>query len=388
MLLLRQLNVMCLILQFLSAGPISALVLNANAQRSIAYKTFRTVIASHPCSRILYRHDTPVTAMKLSVEGVSDIMQEIASSEIVQEMASEASNLADLADESEILADEAEILSDVGHVSSDLVVFFEPETVILRLSVVVGRLLEIVSDYLEDKHIRNDELAFDILLMGASLFLLWRSAAPIVQARNTELSELDCDVFEQCFKPVGVTLLQFKTMKATGCFEWITCSPGTVLVDENDDIDWQYLYWQYEGEVIRSFRGNVFSIADRANGKNIDDRNASGLFGDMRFLSKLDEQEEALALKLQGRKIKNEKDAEKETVPNELSKSPPNYPYATTTIGSREATLLRIDSNKLFDLMENDQRLDSSIRRLLLKSLQRKIGNLLYAQEKLFRNRK
>lgn len=134
MLLLRQLNVMCLILQFLSAGPISALVLNANAQRSIAYKTFRTVIASHPCSRILYRHDTPVTAMKLSVEGVSDIMQEIASSEIVQEMASEASNLADLADESEILADEAEILSDVGHVSSDLVVFFEPETVILRLT--------------------------------------------------------------------------------------------------------------------------------------------------------------------------------------------------------------------------------------------------------------
>lgn len=113
----------------------------------------------------------------------------------MQELANEAS--AELANP----AEEAALSSDVGRVFSDLVVLFEPETVLLRLSVVVGRLFQILSEYFQDQMIRGDQLAFDVPLLGASLFLFWRSAEPIIQATTTDLSELDYDAFEQLSQP-------------------------------------------------------------------------------------------------------------------------------------------------------------------------------------------
>ena len=74
-------------------------------------------------------------------------------------------------------------------------------------------------------------------------------------AQFVELEHVDYSAYELCFQPVGVSLLQFRCMKATGCFEWVTHEAGKVLVDENEfngeallagdgDADWKYMYWQ------------------------------------------------------------------------------------------------------------------------------------------------
>ena len=181
-------------------------------------------------------------------------------------------------------------------------------------------------------------------------------------------------------------------MKATGCFEWIDYEPGKVLIDENehdnisslienedDDTnnndnytnnstssDWKYLYWQYGGHTICSFRGKVLSSVERTKGMHIDYPGAQGLLGDTRFLYLLEE-ETSREKKTQKRRVGvMDDDTIRDTI-------------ATITIGDTGAKLLRIDSPKLFDLMEHDERLESSIRLLLLKSLKLKIGNLLFA---------
>jgi CRP-like cAMP-binding protein len=56
------------------------------------------------------------------------------------------------------------------------------------------------------------------------------------------------------------------------------------------------------------------------------------------------------------------------------------YPMATIKIGEKETTLMRINSKILLELMDHDEQLALSIRSLLLKSLQRKVGHLLNAK--------
>ena len=144
-------------------------------------------------------------------------------------------------------------------------------------------------------------------------------------------------------------------MKATGCLEWIKCEPGEVLIDEeewtaeslmsDDDDDsntkitptkWKYLYWQSDGEVERSFRGKKFGFIERRNGKHIDDPDAQGLLGVTRFLYFLEEE--------------NRREY------GGINSGYQFHPIDTITVGSKGAKLLRIDSFKLLDLMDHDQR--------------------------------
>jgi hypothetical protein len=282
----------------------------------------------------------------------------------------------------------AALLNDIAEASTDILLFSsEPSTILLRLSAVIQRILGLTSDYLPNQSIRPDEILFNIPVVGASLFYLTKSAVPIIQAQFVELDELDLTAYKLCFAPVGVTLLQYKSMKATGCFDWVDVGPGRVLIDENEyyrrsgyghilrrssetNDDWKYLYSQYNGTVIKSYKENVFAVIDREDGMHIDDPKAQGLLGDTRFICNIEAEERARL------KVENENDVgltDDDQVRDQI---------ATVSIGEKGAKMLRIDSYELFDLMEHDERLESSIRLLLLKSLRLKIGNLLCAYDR------
>lgn len=285
---------------------------------------------------------------------------------------------------------QSQLLNDLAEASTDVVILStEPETIILRLAAVCERVLALSADYIPDKMIRPEEWLLNIPVVGVSLFYFGKSAFPIVKARFVELDDLDLTAYKLCFAPVGVKLWQFKCMKATGCFDWIECSPGRVLIDENEDYrqspsghilrresktddDWKYLYWQYNGTVIQSYKNNVFGIIERDEGMHINNQYAQGLLGDTRFIANIEA--ECRATQFEERKhIKNDIDYGSSGMDHLY------HPIATMTIGSNSAKILRIDSYKLFDLMDHDERLESSIRFLLLKSLKLKIGNLLRA---------
>jgi len=141
-------------------------------------------------------------------------------------------------------------------------------------------------------------------------------------------------------------MLQFKAMKATGCFEWIYCKSGKVLVDERNydgtlscdaydesyRAEGKYLYWQLDGTVKRSFRGRQITFIERTNGRHINNPRAQGLLGDTRYLYHVEE-ETAMS----------DDDID--------CSSSPFHPIATITVesGSR---MLRIDSERLQELMD------------------------------------
>eukprot|EP00549_Striatella_unipunctata_P020597 CAMPEP_0118705112 /NCGR_PEP_ID=MMETSP0800-20121206/19666_1 /TAXON_ID=210618 ORGANISM="Striatella unipunctata, Strain CCMP2910" /NCGR_SAMPLE_ID=MMETSP0800 /ASSEMBLY_ACC=CAM_ASM_000638 /LENGTH=170 /DNA_ID=CAMNT_0006607189 /DNA_START=165 /DNA_END=674 /DNA_ORIENTATION=- len=145
------------------------------------------------------------------------------------------------------------------------------------------------------------------------------------------------------------------------------------------------MYWLYRGNVTASYEGVQAWSIDRTHGKAISDPNAVGLLGDMRFLYNLERSEQNNANK------QNTFWADLMTPPQPIQTITPSsfhskYPMATIKVGEQGATMLRIDSTKLLDFMRNDEQLAGSIRTLLLKSLQRKVGRLLREQAALDAN--
>jgi hypothetical protein len=287
---------------------------------------------------------------------------------------------------SELIPQDSQLdpLKDISHVALDLFPYFAPTTVILRLSLVVGQLFDFASEYFPDGFVYPDELFFQICALVISFFLLSRSAYPLLRATLAETTELDQIVFQQLFQPMDISWLQYKSMLAAECVDWIKVPPGTLLVSEDEGFvsiqaepsisknsrkqqreereKVEYLYWMYNGDAVLSFKGSHLYHIERSDGKSIEDPSAVGFLADMRFLYKLDH--------------RKRKEMERKGV-YPVNTQPMQYPMATIHIGEKETTLMRINSKILFELMDHDEQLALSIRSLLLKSLQRKVGHLL-----------
>ena len=301
---------------------------------------------------------------------------------------------------------ESELFKDISHVLMDFFVFLNPDTYLLRLAIVMGQIFGWASSLVIDKAINPNDLFFQLITFPISVILLTRSLWPILKALRVELSQLDLAAYQQLFEPVGVSLLQFRALKATEALDWVTVDAGTVLVDENDSLEEgsspnslsyssssssfegcsHCLYWLYKGDVRVSYNGQMVTYLERSNGRFIDDPNSSGLLADMRFLYQMEERSHGKLSKIQRDFLNDvvdffqnprQKSSGTSNKPGVLNAT---YPMLTMVVGNQGGTLLRMDSVKLLDLMEHDGNLSNSMRRLLLKSLQRKIGHLLDAQ--------
>jgi len=261
---------------------------------------------------------------------------------------------------------EAEVLSDLAHVALDLSIFLTPVTVLLRAFSVIGRVLSMGADYIPDHAIRIDDLLFNSAMLAVYFLLLGKSVMPVIRGVFVKLSDVDEEIYELLFQPVGISRIQFKSIHAASIDYTdvdpnsnIFCephSPDNKNCDEKDSNGFcssDYMYWLYMGDVETSFEGLPISYIERSNGRSIDDPAAMGLLGDIRFLNRLDKENNLPSL------------------PNF------NYPLPTYKTGSKGVKLLRINSDKILELMEHDDELAASIRNLLLKSLQRKVGHLL-----------
>lgn len=281
---------------------------------------------------------------------------------------------------------EAEVLSDLAHVALDLSIFMTPVTVLLRAFSVIGRVLDMGADYIPDHVIRTDDLVFNGAMLAVYFSLLGKSVVPVIRGIFVELSDVDEEIYEQLFQPVGVSKIQFKSIRAAS-IDYIDVEPNSNIFCEPQSPDCEtcdednlngfsssdYMYWLYMGVVETSFEGLPISYVERNNGRSIDDPGAMGLLGDIRFLNRLDE--EKLAMKTNDFRLLNDEPTE-----NLLSVPKFNYPLPTYKSGPKGAKLLRINSNKVLELMKHDDELAASVRGLLLKSLQRKVGHLLLSK--------
>jgi len=109
---------------------------------------------------------------------------------------------------------EVELLNDVSHVALDVTTFLSPRTAWLRLFGVIGRVLIVASDCIQDDTITLDEWAFQAVMLAVSIHLFARSAAPLVSAvfSVTALSVRDYRAYALLFQAVGLSVLQFKSL--------------------------------------------------------------------------------------------------------------------------------------------------------------------------------
>jgi len=295
---------------------------------------------------------------------------------------------------------EAEILNDLAHIVSDYLTALAPTTYLLRFLLILGRLLGISSGYVSEHTVLLDELFLQAVPLAFLSVLLIKSVVPMAQSMLIATDASDKEAYNLLFSPVGISWAQFKTLKVTA-LNWIEVPPGTLLVGEVDSIRnatsilhpketvdkstenentrsrFPPLFWLYKGDVVFSLKGTTITYTEQSEATSINDPSSVGLMSDMRFLYALDSpklqvhEQQALQLLKYFLKGNNSK---MNTMLDTASKE---YLLTTINAGSNGARLLRINSERLRELLELDDQLRNSFRTLILTSLQRQASNLL-----------
>ncbi|KAL3826880.1 hypothetical protein ACHAXA_000848 [Cyclostephanos tholiformis] len=259
---------------------------------------------------------------------------------------------------------EVELLNDVSHVALDVTTFLSPRTAWLRLCNVIGRVLILSSDYIQDGSIGVDEWAFQASMLAMSIYLFARSAAPLMLAvlSVTALSVRDRRAYASLFQAVGLSVLQFKSLLASMTLEWIEFEP-----QESVYLDGEYMYFLYSGEATMSASSGAAVVGAEGDDSEVSERLDVGsrIIGDVQFATRL----EASVYKSASTHGKSDKKS------RGTSTAEPTV--SRFIVGPRGAALLRISTHKLLKLMKNDSELSASIQRLVLLSMQEKLNRTL-----------
>ena len=237
---------------------------------------------------------------------------------------------------------EAELLTDMAHVALDFVTFFGPATVVIRLMAIIGRLFTIGADYVPDHAMNIEEVIFQAVMLGMASSGFIQSIMPAFLATSTQTTIRDSRIFLKTFSRAGMSWMQYKTMAAVA-LDWIQVDGGTIIMSEempNPGLQ-DYFFFLYEG-----------SVSIHSQGEDLIEVTIPSLLGEIQFARMLD---------------------------GELEET--DFPKMTVKAGVQGATLLRIHSSKLVNLMKNDDKLAKSIRSLIFKAMQEKLSSAMKRTE-------
>ena len=263
---------------------------------------------------------------------------------------------------------EVEILNDVTHLALDVSTFLSPNTAWLRLFNVIGRVLILSSDYIQETHVTLDEWVFESGMLAISTQLFLRSVTPLMTAifSMTALSVRDRRAYSSLFENVGLTILQFKSLLVTKTIDWVEYEPNTEV-----ELDGEYMYFVYSGSAknqkdtlslaLGASSSSRLSIRPptSSNSDNQEGPRLRSVFGDVQFAEKLED--------FTSKKSKKN---------SKSSKTMTNHTTLPSSFiaGTQGAAMLRISTSKLLKLMKDDNELTASIQRLVLHCMQEKLN--------------
>lgn len=252
---------------------------------------------------------------------------------------------------------EAELLSDVSYFALDFTTFVSSNTAWIRFCNVLGRILLILSDYIQDHYISPDEAFFQACMLAISMHMFLKSVWPVILAASskTSLSVRDRRVFIKIFSELDVSALQFKCLLASRALEWIELKH-----DEQADLNGDYMYWLHSGNVSSSLQKQNTHPED-----NTALQIRYRLFGEGHFAKALEES--MFVQKKQMAKADKVKDSD--------DSNP--VVHETLTAGPNGALMLRMSTSKVLMLMDHDDQLFNSINRLILLRMEEKLAHTL-----------
>lgn len=192
-------------------------------------------------------------------------------------------------------------------------------------------------------------------MFAVSAHLFSRSAWPSLVATSSisSLSVRDLRAYSGLFKEVGLTVLQFKTLLSSRTLDWVDYDPNEVV-----ELNGEYMHYLHTGHAT-CYSKHSLSIAERTQ---VSDR----IFGDVQF-----------AKALESRENKSNKK------PCAMTKRASSMiaPRDSFLVDSNGASMLKISTTKLLQLMEHDDELFCSIQRLVLLCMQEKLSRSHEHQE-------
>mmetsp|Transcript_23690 Transcript_23690/g.27269 ORF Transcript_23690/g.27269 Transcript_23690/m.27269 type:complete len:434 (-) Transcript_23690:79-1380(-) len=271
--------------------------------------------------------------------------------------------------------DKTFVLNEVERFSLNFMIYLTPEVFILRLAAFIGWSLDVYSDFRPGHIVTADEAIYQIIMMGITTPLFFKSAIPALSASLKSTSRIDEITYIFLFRPVGVTWLQYKVL-SNGVIDWIDVEPDSVISSDKNGTQYihheegdkqEYLYWLYSGEASIFINESMVYHIDRKRGKSIDCADEFGLLASEDFFRQI----EKLSKKRSGKKEKRKNRKSKEEA------SQVDIPRMTVSSGPKGAKVMRLNTKMILKLMENDENLNASIRQLLLIGAQRKVGTFL-----------
>mmetsp|Transcript_32925 Transcript_32925/g.49710 ORF Transcript_32925/g.49710 Transcript_32925/m.49710 type:complete len:325 (-) Transcript_32925:167-1141(-) len=244
-----------------------------------------------------------------------------------------------------------EIMGDASHIS-DFINFFRSRLspVALHVLIISSRMFCISSDFLPDHNILPSEIIYQSIMLtvaSAGAFKALKDSSGNSQGFTMQ----DRRCYVSLFRPAGLSWAQFKHISESGAFQWIQVSPGSaVSSSESED----FLYWLQNGDL------EVYSTGSMI--QSFSYKSKSRLFGNLRF------------------------PVTGSTRKNLNSKASNSFLQASNMqmafrAGSEGATVLRIDTIKLKQLMHRDSAVNAGVRRMLLQGLKANMATLMFSTQ-------
>jgi hypothetical protein len=131
---------------------------------------------------------------------------------------------------------EVEVFADLSHILLDFGTMFSPNTLLLKLFVLCGRVFSILSDLTPDGSITTDEFLFQSCMLALSSYNVINMIMPLIRSTSQTTSFQDRRIYQSIFRPIGFTWSQFKFLIANGSFEWVDISPKSTLIETKENL--------------------------------------------------------------------------------------------------------------------------------------------------------
>lgn len=252
----------------------------------------------------------------------------------------------------------------------------DPEdTIVIRVVAMAAKTFAVTFG-LSSETLNYDDLAFNGIALTVSVSLFSKSFVPVIKtllqgnAENNPYYLDNKNAYRRLFEPLGLSELNFNILNANGAFDWIDIEPTKeVTLSESERKTFQMrtdlkcltktvlddnIYWLSDGSVQVSIGDNNVKEIERGDGYKNDYDEDIDEFED-------DEETDLIFGNVFGTNfIKNNQNNE------ETEDTPPSTTLKKwVKAGDHGARLLRINGDRVFELMENDGKLSSCIQNLV-----------------------
>lgn len=260
----------------------------------------------------------------------------------------------------------------------------DPEdTIVARLIALMARSLGVAKG-VNNENINYDDLAFQGVALVVSVSLFSKSVFPVMRAMVQTLTSNpennpfyfdDENAYRVLFEPVGISQMQFNVLNANGAFEWIDAEPSQeIILSESERKTFKMrtdlkcltrtvldnnIYWLSSGSIDVMIEDQNMKKIQRSDICNFDDD-----------FDICDDENDLVFGNVLGTNFVKDSAAQVTGTTDDSSANTATLTKTATIkkwvkVGDQGAKILKINGEKVFDLIEHDGKLSSCIQNLV-----------------------